>query len=88
MAEPYEGVGFAVIAYRVINKVYDECRAERQTPEQIAAAIDASYPWQFRMGHCYRQWLRARREFFEQHNLPGLKPRRNLKAASREHVLG
>lgn len=79
MAEPYEGVGFAVYSYNLMAEIYNEGRTERKNLAKIAAEIDAAYPWDTRYGWRYKEWLRARREFFEEHNLPGLQPRRSLK---------
>lgn len=79
MVEPYEGVGFAVYSYNLMTDVYNDGRADRKDLEQIASDIDASYPWDERYGWRYKEWLRARREFFEDHGLPGLQPRRSLK---------
>ena len=79
MVEPYEGVGFAVYSYNLMTETYNNGRAEGKNLEQIASDIDANYPWDERSGWRYKQWLRARREFFEQHDLPGLQPLRSLK---------
>lgn len=75
MAEPHEGVGFRAIAYSVMQKTYNEGMVQRKTSDQIAADIDAAYPWQIpRQGHRYKCWKAVRREFFKRHSLPGLRP--------------
>ncbi|WP_299998178.1 hypothetical protein [uncultured Cedecea sp.] len=75
MAEPHEGVGFRAIAYSVMQKAYNDGMAQRKTSDQIAADIDAAYPWQIpRQGHRYKCWKAVRREFFKRHSLPGLRP--------------
>lgn len=80
MPKLYKGVGYGVVAYQIMSEIYEKGRAQGKSPEQIAANIDASYPWENRgRSHRYRRWLDARREFFEQHKLPGLRPRQNLK---------
>ena len=55
MAEPHEGVGFRAIPYSVMQKVYNGGMAQCKTSDQIAADIDAAYPWQIpRQGHRYK----------------------------------
>lgn len=66
MVEPYQGVGYAVFSYNLMADIYNNGRAERKNLQQIASDIDASYPWDERCGWRYKEWLRARREFFEE----------------------
>ena len=80
MAEPHEGVGFRAIAYSVMQKIYNEGTAQRKSSVQIAADIDAAYPWEIpRQGHRYKCWKTVRREFFKRHNLPGLRPAKPIR---------
>lgn len=75
MAELHNGIGYAIQAYLVMQKTYDNQLAKGAAPAEIVAAIDAGYPWERRgTSHRYRRWLDARREFFEDYNLPGLRP--------------
>lgn len=85
MSNLYKGVGYGVVAYQIMQEIYEQSVREGKGPEEIAAAIDAAYPWKNRgRSHRYRRWLDARREFFEQHKLPGLRPRQTLKNAVKE----
>lgn len=82
---PYKGVGYGVVAYQIMQEIYERCSKEGMSPDEIAAEIDGAYPWENRgKSHRYRRWLDARREFFEQHGLPGLRPRQKLKQAAQQ----
>lgn len=40
------------------------------TGEDLAKAIDISYPYRTRDGYAYKAWLRARKDFFRLNNIP------------------
>lgn len=86
MSQLYKGVGYGPLSYKIMTDIYKEAKAKGMSPSEIAAKIDASYPWENKgSSHRYRRWLDARREFFTRHNLPGLRPRRmNLVEAARK----
>ena len=73
MPQPYEGAGYAAAAYAIMQRVYDAALAQGATKREIVVAIQIAYPWEHRNGWRYRAWLRARREFFTKHSLPGLR---------------
>lgn len=64
-------------AYRVMQRVFEHCRAEGLTVEQTHQAIKDAYPWGERRAWPYKAWLMARREFYEAHGLP-LRARRTI----------
>ena len=57
-------------AYKIMQSVFDLCKTQGQTPEQIDLAIRDAYPWGERRAWPYKAWLLARREFYEKHGLP------------------
>ncbi len=73
MAKPFDGVGYAASAYAIMQGVYDAAIADGKDDHTIVLEIQAAYPWEQRRGWRYRAWLRARQEFFQKHNLPGLR---------------
>lgn len=82
MAELHNGVGYAIQAYLVMREIYEKERSNGASAEEIVAAIDAAYPWEKKgTSHRYRRWLDARREFFEDYDLPGLRPIERLSTA-------
>lgn len=57
-------------AYKIMQGVFDSCKATGDSPHQIDAAIRAAYPWGERRAWPYKAWLQARREFYEKNELP------------------
>ncbi|MDF3863513.1 hypothetical protein P3W53_03505 [Pseudomonas denitrificans (nom. rej.)] len=50
--------------------VRTEAVAAGKDAAETAKAIDDSYPYSERSGWAYKAWLKARRAFFRQYNLP------------------
>lgn len=53
-----------------MHQVHQQALADRLDAQDIAKAIDDSYPWQKRSGWPYKAWLSARRAYFPHHQLP------------------
>jgi len=53
-----------------MHQVHQQALAEGLDDQEIAKAIDDSYPWVKRSGWSYKAWLRARRAYFPRHQLP------------------
>jgi hypothetical protein len=64
-------------AYKIMQGVFERCRAEGLSNEKIHQAIKDAYPWGERRAWPYKAWLMARREFYEAHGLP-LRARRSI----------
>ncbi|UCP00052.1 hypothetical protein LF844_09645 [Metapseudomonas lalkuanensis] len=57
-------------SWQHMHAQHQQALAGGSNPDEIAKAIDDSYPFSQRSGWAYKAWLDARRDFFRQHNLP------------------
>ncbi len=60
-------------AYGIMQKIYLAGMRAGDDKHQIARNIDRAYPWGERTRWPYKAWLKARRQFFTVHGLPGLR---------------
>lgn len=82
--KPFQGVGYKATAFAIMQRVYDEAKQEGKDPHEISKEITAAYPWQARAGWRYKSWLAARRQFFTEKGLPGLREKKSLKELAQE----
>lgn len=82
--KPFQGVGYKATAFAIMQRVYDGAMAAGKAPHEISREITAAYPWPTRAGWRYKSWIAARKQFFTEKGLPGLRDQKTLKELAHE----
>lgn len=85
--KPFQGVGFKAMSFAIMQRVYDQALSAGMSPEDICREITLAYPWTNRAGWRYKAWIAARKQFFTEKKLPGLRERKSMKELAQENGL-